>query len=67
MPEVIQINKNTWRFEDGFVRFFLLEGTEKAVLIDSGVNCPDAAGLAKKLTDKPHACLSGKGRGHGSL
>ncbi len=63
MPEVIQINKNTWRFEDGFVRFFLLKGTEKAVLIDSGVNCPDAAGLAKKLTDKPLMLLNTHGDG----
>ena len=36
MPEIIQINKTTWRFEDGFVRFFLLEGADKAVMIDAG-------------------------------
>ena len=53
MADIIQIDENTWRFEDGFVRFFLLAGEEKAVMIDSGVNCPNAADLAKELTDKP--------------
>ena len=46
MAEFIQINENTWRLEDGFVRCFLLEGSEKAVLIDSGMNCSNAAELA---------------------
>ena len=35
--QIIQINSNTWRIEDGGVRFFLLTGTEKAFLIDSGM------------------------------
>ena len=50
MAEIIQIDGNTWRIEDGFVRFFLLVGEEKAALIDSGVNCPNASDIAKKLT-----------------
>lgn len=29
MADIIQINENTWRLEDGFVRFFLLEGKVK--------------------------------------
>lgn len=53
MAKIIKIDENTWRFEDGFVRFFLLEGENSAVMIDSGMNCPDAAELAKTLTDKP--------------
>ena len=53
MAEIIKINENTWRFEDGNVRFFLLCGSEKAALIDSGMNTPDAKDLAKKLTDLP--------------
>ncbi len=39
MADVIKIDEHTWRFEDRFVRFFLLEGEQKAVLIDSGMNC----------------------------
>lgn len=63
MAEIYKIDENTWRFEDGFVRFFLLEGKDKAVMIDSGVNCPNAADLAKELTDKPIILLNTHGEG----
>ena len=63
MAEIIQIDSNTWRIEDGFVRFFLLEGEEKAVLIDSGVNCPNASDIAKDLTSKPLILLNTHGDG----
>ena len=33
--EIIQINENSWRIEDEGVRFFVLEGKEKAVIIDT--------------------------------
>ena len=58
MATIVQINADTWRFEDGFVRFFLLVGEERAVMIDSGVSCPDAAALARTLTDKPITLLN---------
>lgn len=61
MAEIIKIDSHTWRFEDGFVRFFLLEGEDKAVMIDSGVNCPDALGIARILTDKPIMLLNTHG------
>ena len=61
MLEIIQINKNTWRIEDGFVRFFLLEGADKAVMIDSGMNCPNAIELAQNLTEKPVMLLNTHG------
>ncbi|MBO4508220.1 MAG: MBL fold metallo-hydrolase [Spirochaetaceae bacterium] len=53
MKEVIKINENTWRIEDGMVRFYLLCGNEKATLIDTGINCPDAKQTAQELTDLP--------------
>ena len=53
MTEVVQINAHTWRIEDGFVRFFLLEGKEKALLLDTGANTPDALSIASKLTELP--------------
>lgn len=40
--EIIKINDNTWRIEDGGVRFFLLAGTQKALLVDSGMNVHNA-------------------------
>ena len=40
MAELVRIDKDTVRIEDGGVRFFLLEGSEKALLIDTGMNTP---------------------------
>lgn len=53
MAEIIKMNENTWRLEEEGVRFFLLEGKEKALLLDTGMNCPEARQLAEGLTDKP--------------
>ena len=53
MAEVIQIDRNTWRIEEGMVRMFILEGEEKALLIDTGMNTPDAKEIAKTVTSKP--------------
>ena len=53
MAEIIKINDDTWRFEDEGVRFFLFCGSEKAALIDSGMNVPDARKLAEGLTNLP--------------
>ncbi len=63
MSEIIQINDNTWRFEDGFVRFFLLIGSNKAALIDSGVASIDAISQAKTLTDKEIILINTHGDG----
>ena len=53
MAESIRIDRDTWRFEDGNGRFFLLCGTEKALLLDTGMHAPDAKELAQKLTSLP--------------
>ena len=53
MTDIIQINQDTWRIEDGLVRFYLFCGTEKAALIDSGMDTPDARSIAESLTDLP--------------
>ena len=53
MAKVIQINEKTWCFEDDGVRFFLLCGTDKAALVDSGMNTPNAREMAQELTDLP--------------
>lgn len=63
MAQIFQMDAQTWRFEDGFVRFFLLEGRDSAVMIDSGASCPDALDLAKTLTDKPILLLNTHGDG----
>jgi len=53
MAEIIAINENTWRIEEEGVRFFLLQGREKALLLDTGMSCPNARQLAESVTDKP--------------
>ncbi len=58
MAEIVQINPDTWRIEDNDVRFFVLEGTEKAVMIDSGMNTSDAGEIAGRLTSKPLELLN---------
>ncbi len=56
--EIIRINENSWRIEDGGVRFFLLTGTEKALLIDSGMMVNNAKEIAEKLTCLPIVLLN---------
>lgn len=56
--EVIQINKNSWRIEDNGVRFFLLTGTETALLIDSGMQVDHARDIAEGLTKLPISLLN---------
>lgn len=50
---ILEIDKQTWRFEEEGVRFFLLAGNRKALLIDSGMQVHNARELAEKLTDLP--------------
>ena len=56
--DIIQINGNTWRIEDGGVRLFLLAGTREALLIDSGMNLNNAREIASELTDLPLSLLN---------
>lgn len=56
--EIAKINDNTWRIEDSMVRMFLLTGTEKALLIDTGMTRPDARTIAESLTTLPLMLLN---------
>lgn len=51
--EIIRMNEDTWRIEDGGVRCFLLVGTERALLIDSGMNLDNVRGIAEELIPLP--------------
>ena len=51
--EVIRINQNTWMIQEETVRFFLLAGTERSLLIDSGCAVHNAKEIAQKLTSLP--------------
>ena len=56
--EIIQVSADTWRIEDGGVRFFLLAGTDRALLIDSGMNVHNARDIAATLTSLPLELLN---------
>ena len=53
--EIVRIDDQTWRIEDGMVRCYLLAGAEKALLIDTGMTLKNAREIAEGLTDKPVA------------
>lgn len=56
--EVIQMSENTWRMEEDGVRFFLLAGTERALLLDSGMQTRNAKEIAEGLTALPVELLN---------
>ena len=56
--EIIQINEDTWRVEDNGVRFFLLVGKDRALLIDSGMQVHNAKEIAEGLTSLPVQLLN---------
>ncbi|MCH5275704.1 MAG: MBL fold metallo-hydrolase [Lachnospiraceae bacterium] len=59
--EIIKINENTWRIEDEHVRFFLLSGEKKALLIDSGMQVHNAKEIAESLVNLPVELLNTHG------
>ena len=56
--DIRKIDDQTYAFDEGGVRFFLLLGTEKALLIDSGMMTRNADELARTLTDLPLELLN---------
>ena len=56
--EAIQINNDTWRIAEDGVRFFLLAGKERALLIDSGMMVHNARKIAESLTKLPLSLLN---------
>ena len=61
MCNYFKIDNETWRFEDGFVRFFLLKGTECAVMIDSGMTKNNARALCESMTELPITLINTHG------
>ena len=55
---VLQVSGDTWRIENGMVRFFLLKGTEKALLIDTGMTVRHAKEIAEALAGLPVLLLN---------
>lgn len=51
--EIQKIGEGTWRISEYAVSVFLLEGTEKALLLDTGAGIGDLKAEAEKLTHLP--------------
>ena len=56
--EIVKIDEYSWRIEDTGVRFFLLTGMDRALLIDSGMRVSNARDIAAGLTDLPISLLN---------
>ena len=56
--EIIKMSEDTWRVEDNDVRFFLLVGKKKALLIDSGMQINNAKEIAQQLVSLPIELLN---------
>ncbi len=56
--EIEQIDSQTWSVDNQGARFFLLTGTEKGLLIDSGMTTKNAREIAESLTDLPLQLIS---------
>lgn len=51
---MVQFKKNTWEIDEfDAASIFLLEGTEKAMVIDLGMGIGDLRGAVEMITDKP--------------
>lgn len=51
--EVTKAGEGFWVIFDTMVNAFLVEGTERALLVDTGVGTGDMAAAVRELTDKP--------------
>ena len=51
--QIIKIKDDTFRVEDGGVRFYVFCGKEIAAVIDTGMNTPNAKELVQSITSLP--------------
>ena len=56
--QITELFSNTWAVQDENVRCFILAGTEKALVIDSGISGPDLKKIASEVTDRPALLLN---------
>ena len=56
--QVIKISPRTWAVQDENVRFFILAGDARALIIDSGISGLDVKQIAREVTDLPLMLLN---------
>ena len=58
-----RLSDTVWAIEQGFVRCFLITGTERALLFDSGAEPCDMRGLLRSVTDREVVLVQSHGDG----
>ena len=58
MRNIRKLYERTWAIEDGGVRIFLIEGDEKALVIDTGMSGLDIHKIASEVTGRPLILLN---------
>ena len=53
-----ELFENTWALEDRGVRIFLLAGSERALVVDTGMTAPDIRSLIPQYTTLPYSLLN---------
>ena len=56
--KIVQISADSWRIEENEVRFFLLTGSDRALLVDTGMTIRNARDIAATLTDLPISLIN---------
>ena len=56
--QIVKLYENTWAVEDSGVRIFILAGTEKALIIDTGRSGIAIRDVARQVTDLPLELLN---------
>ncbi|MBC8529532.1 MBL fold metallo-hydrolase [Christensenellaceae bacterium NSJ-44] len=51
--QVFGIGEKSWRIDEDWTRFFLFEGSERALLVDTGFGQGDIRALVEGLTERP--------------
>ena len=59
--KVREIASKTWQIEDDIVYCYVIEGSEKALLVDTGWGIGDLAGVVSELTTKPLVVINTHG------
>ena len=61
---MVQFKKDTWELDEfDCASIFLLVGTERALLIDTGIGVGDLKAAVEKITDKPVTVVITHGHG----
>lgn len=56
--KIIPLYDNTWAIEDEDVKIFVIAGSRKVLIVDTGITSPDVSRLVSELTDLPQELIN---------